>query len=132
MDLEQIALNTAALPFCQRLTAFMDYRNWNAQRFTKHTGLDATNFSKIKNDKRKRLDMRTAVAIFVGLRLPLPAVEDLLCSAGMALSNSKEDRAYRYVILVMHGAGIHECNELLVAHGVPPLGSISKDDQVPA
>jgi hypothetical protein len=131
-ELEKIALSTALLPFYQRLMALMDYLNWNPQRFTKYTHLDGANYSKLKGGQREKLDMRTAVAIFVGLRLPLHIAESLLQSAGMAFSNSKADRTYRYVIMMMNGADINECNEYLQQEGVPLLGSISKGERVSA
>ena len=124
---EKIAWDTAVLPFYLRLMAFMDYCNWNPQRFTKHTHLEGAYYSRLKSGQREKLDIRTAVAIFVGLRLPLHIVDSLLQSAGMAFSNSKADRTYRYIIMMMNGADINECNEYLQQEGVPLLGSISKD-----
>jgi len=128
-DLEKIALETAVLPFCQRLAAFMEYRKWDPRRFTLHTGLDSALYSKLKGGKRKRPDMRTFIALCVGLRLPLHIVEDLLRSAGMAFTNSRVDRAYRYVVMMMNGAGIDECNDFLRLWGVPLLGSFSKEER---
>ena len=127
-DLEKIALETAVLPFHMRLEAFMTYRKWTSLRFTQYTSLDASLYSKLKSGRRKRPDMRTIIAICVGLRLPLHIVEDLLRSAGMAFTNSLEDRAYRYLIMVMNGATIDECNDFLRTQGVPLLGSFAKDE----
>jgi len=101
-ELEKIALDTAVLPFGQRLAAFMDYRHWTPLRFTQYTNLDGALYSKLRSGRRKRPDMRTIIAICVGLRLPLHIVEDLLRSAGMAFSSSWEHRAYRYVIMMMN------------------------------
>ena len=130
--LEQIAMATAALPFGQRLLAFMDYRKWNPHRFTLRTNLDAVYYSRLKNGRRNKLDMRTAVAIFIGLRLPLPIAESLLQSAGMAFSRSKKDQAYRYLVMMMNGADIDECNAFLGQQGVPLLGSIARDERLSA
>jgi len=129
-QLEQIATATAPLPVCERLMAFMDFRRWNRQRFTLHTGLDESTYSKLKHSQRKRLDMRTLIAICVGLRLPLPIVEDLLHRAGMAFSNSMEDQAYRYVVLVLNGAGLDICNAFLRKRGMTQLGTFAKDELV--
>ena len=129
-DLEKIAWDTAVLPFYQRLMAFMNYYNWNPQRFAKYTHLEGAYYSRLKSGLREKLDMRTAVAIFVGLRLPLHIVDSLLQSAGMAFSNSKTDRTYRYIIMMMNGADINECNEYLQKQGVPLLGSISKGELI--
>ncbi|MCL2107029.1 MAG: hypothetical protein FWH26_08255 [Oscillospiraceae bacterium] len=131
-ELEKIALDTAVLPFHKRLDAFMTFRKWTSLRFTQHTGLDASLYSKMKGGQRKRPDMRTLTAIFMGLRLPLHIAEDLLRSAGMAFTNSLEDRAYRYLFMMMNGATIDECNDFLSTQGVPLLGSFSKDELVSA
>lgn len=131
-ELEKIALDTAVLPFSQRLTAYMDYWRWTPLRFTLHTGLDGSLYSKMRSGRRKRPDMRTIIAICVGLRLPLHLVEDLLRSIGMAFSNSREDRAYRYLVMTMNGTTIDECNDFLLAQDVPLLGSFSKEELVPA
>jgi hypothetical protein len=76
--------------------------------------------------------MRIFVSIFVGLRLPLHIAESLLQSAGLAFSNSNEDRIYRYVIMTMNGADIDECNKYLRSENVALLGSIQKDAQLSA
>lgn len=131
-DLERIALDTAFYPFCQRVMSFVKYRKWYPEDFIENTGLDVNTYSKLKNGRVKRPDMRTLIAVFVGLRLPLPIVEDLLRSAGMAFTQSKSDRAYRYVILTMNGATIEECNAFLQEQGVPLLGSIAKDERITA
>ena len=128
-ELEKIALETADLPLCQRIMAFVKFWKWYPTDFFLHTELDANTYSKLKNDRLKKPDTRTVVAMCVGLRLPFTIVEDLLQKAGMAFSNSQDDRAYRYIVMMMNGATIEECNKTLRSKGVALLGSI-KDDYI--
>jgi hypothetical protein len=127
-QLEKIALDTAILPLCQRLMAFINFRKWNAVRFAYHTELDVSIYSRIKNGRLKKPSLRTILAIYIGLQLNYPLVENLLRSVGLAFSNSEEDYAYRYVVLEMHGCNIDEANIFLTARGVQLLGSISQDE----
>ena len=129
VQLEKLTHDTVFLPLCQRMMAFMDFRNWNPLRFHLNTNLDMNTYSKLKNNHMKRPDMRTFIAICAGLRLPYHIIEDLLRSARMTFSYSKEDQAYRYVVLIMHGASIDECNTFLREQGVPLLGSIACDER---
>ena len=110
MQLERIASATAHLPICQRLTAFMDHRKWNTVRFAELTEFDGSTYSRIKNNHLKRPDLRTIIAICVGLPLPLHIVQNLLDSAGLSFGNSEEGRAYRYIITEMHGCTVYEAN----------------------
>ena len=124
MQLERIASATVHLPICQRLTAFMDHRNWTSLRFMELAEMGDSTYSRIKNDQLKSLSLRTIIAICVGLRLPLHIVQSLLDSAGLAFGNSDAGRAYRYVIVEMHGCTIYEANIFLHGQGVPLLGNL--------
>ena len=129
MALEQLAAATTLLPICVRLMAFMDFRRWNAIIFVDLTELDVSTYSRIKNNRLKKSDLRTIVAIAVGLLLPIHIVESLLDSAGLTFGRTKQGLAYRYVLLEMRGCTIYEANLFLSRLGVPLLGSLGISDK---
>jgi DNA-binding Xre family transcriptional regulator len=124
MQLERIAHATAGRAIHDRLMAFIAFCKWNAVRFADHTELDISMFSRIKNGRMKRPELRTIIAICAGLRLPLHIIEELLHSAGLSLGNSKTGCAYRYVLSEMHGCTVYEANIFLHSQGVSLLGNL--------
>jgi hypothetical protein len=62
-----LALETALISFCERLMVFMHYRKWNPTLFVLHTGLDVNFYSRIKNNRLKRPELRIVVSILIGL-----------------------------------------------------------------
>jgi len=132
MQLERIAASTAHLPISQRLTAFMDHRKWNTVRFAELTEFDGSTYSRIRNNRLPKLHLRLILAICVGLHLPLHIVQSLLECAGLSFGNSDTGRAYRYVIVEMHGCTVYEANVFLQSQGVPLLGTLGLEEQASA
>lgn len=79
-------------------------------------------FSKIRNNPLYQPSKKTAIALAIALELKLPDVEDLLQSAGYALSNSNRfDLIIRYFI-EKNQYNIFEINEVLFKYEQPLLG----------
>ena len=72
------------------------------------------------------VSLRMAMAVCVGLDLDIKSSEELLALAGHTLTSSRENQAYKYILICFRGAPIWERNEVLCAIGVAPLGSGEK------
>jgi hypothetical protein len=117
-------------PICIRIKLLMEFRGWNARIFTDCTGLEGYMFTRIRKNKIEQPTLGTVIAICVAQRLNYPQTIDLLVSGGMVFGNNPTHRAYRRLILEMHGRTVQECNEYLAAQGIPPLGSTGRDEKV--
>ena len=77
---------------------------------------------KYRNGSTKsKPNIRTVVALCVGLRLPLPFSLDLVHKAGHTFAGKPNDIAYLTILSTMTGCSIYDCNAILRNAGVPPL-----------
>jgi len=109
--------------FPQMAYGIMQTQKWNSNIFTRNTLLGEPVYSRIKSGQLLRPDVRTVVAVCVGLDLDTVLAMELLSSAGHVLTDSHEHHAYFYIIHSCRGESIHERNEFLKKVGVTPLGT---------
>lgn len=107
----------------QLLWSYMEAEGWNTTIFEYRTNLDAMNYTRVQKPDYK-FTIRPLVAMGVGLRLDLSAMEEILTLAGLSFrEGDKEQQAYKYLFTGMYGKSIDECNEFLEKVGVTTLGS---------
>lgn len=87
------------------------------------TELGEENYRKAKNGLKKDPEVRTIVAIGVGLSLDIETVEKMLSLAGRNFKDTPEDRALRFCITGLSGYPISDCNDFLSARGYETLGT---------
>lgn len=91
--------------------------------FEVRTGLRRTKLKQILDGEFNNPKVRTVVAICAGLNLDIMETTELLRSAGHILLNTREHWAYKYIIVCGEGMLLDERNSILIALGVPPVGS---------
>ena len=69
------------------------------------------------------------VAMAVGLRLSITEFQDAIRRSGLCLieGDYKHD-AYGFILSVMQGKNIDECNEFLEKSGIEPLGTHMREE----
>ena len=81
------------------LNALIAERKWNAQEFKDYTFLSRDIFSKIRNNKKNKMDKRTLVQILIGLRVSKRERDYLLELNQTSLSKYvKEDVLYSFIL----------------------------------
>jgi hypothetical protein len=93
------------------------------ETFRERTLLSDKYFDLIKSRRLPKPDLESVMALCVGLNLGVIHGEPLLKIAGYDLASSSEPlyRVYRVLICTYHKHTIYECNEVLLALGLPPL-----------
>ena len=116
------ALESAGETFQQRLLRLIRESGMDDVAVYKKANIDRKLFSSIRRNVNYRPKKRTAVALCIALKLDLPAMQDLLSRAEIALSpSSKFDIIIRY--FVTRGIfDIFEINAVLFRYGQPILG----------
>lgn len=115
-------LSNADVPFHEKLWDFIDKKGLTNPECYKRANLDKKHFSKIQSGKVKP-KKSTVLALAAALRLTLEETNELLKSAGYALShNDKTDLIIEYFIMNKQ-YDIYDINFTLVDFGLPPLGS---------
>ena len=124
---ERFALSGPPLSAWQMVAAISEQKGWKKQKFCNMTLLDEDFYNRAMSNHKKKPGLRTLMAFCAGADLDIEATEILLGAIGARLDNSKEGRAFDYIIRKMSGYSIHERNEFLQLLGIAPLGSGSKD-----
>jgi hypothetical protein len=101
----------------------MQARKWNSAIFKEKTLLNESIYSRIKNGQLAKPDIRTVMAICVGLDLDYFRATELLASAGHVLTSTEEDEAYYYILNNCRGEPIKKRNEFLTSVGILALGA---------
>lgn len=108
--------------FQQKLFSWIDEKGLTDPEVYKRANMSRKHFSKIRNNPLYQPSKKTAIALAIALELKRPDVEDLLQSAGYALSNSNRfDLIIRYFI-EKNQYNIFEINEVLFKYEQPLLG----------
>ena len=107
--------------FCELLVPHMAFET--GTDFEAETGVKRTKLKQILDGEFNNPEVRTVIAICAGLNLDIVETTELLRSAGHILLNTREHWAYKYIIVCGEGMLLDERNSILIALGVPPLGS---------
>ena len=111
----------------QMVAALIEQKGWKKQKFCNMTLLDEYVYDRAMSNHKKMPGLRIIMAFSVGADLDIEATETLLGAIGVRLDNSKEGRAFDYIVRKMPGYSIHERNEFLMLFGIDPLGSGNRE-----
>ena len=108
--------------FCEMLAPYIgQFRT--GDDFEIKTGVHRVKLKQFRDGKLNNPEVRTVVAICIGLNLDIVQTMKMLRSAGHILLNTREHWAYKFIITCCEGMEIEERNAILIALGVRPLGS---------
>jgi hypothetical protein len=108
--------------FTELASEILTNRRWSYKTFVERTYLDTKLYYAIKKKKPIHISLRTVAAFCIGISANIDIADKLFEAAGYAVNNSREIQAYRFVINMMRGRRIDDCNALLERIGFKPLG----------
>lgn len=101
--------------------------NQNLKELIHKTGVPKSTFSKMKKDKDYKFDIRTLVALAIGLNIDTERFELIVKKAGLSLNESKEHVFYK-LLIENHGTmTMEQVNRELERHGFSILAGKKKD-----
>ena len=108
--------------FCEMLKTYLEQFR-TGDDFEIKTGVHRVKLKQFRDGKLNNPEVRTVVAICVGLNLDITQTMEMLRSAGHILLNTREHWAYKFIMTCCEGMEIEERNAILIAFGIRPLGS---------
>lgn len=103
------------------LTYLMDEMKIKEVDLAEATGLSEKTIQRMRNEIDYKPDIRTVVAVCIGLNL-YPKFSNLLLQlAGIFPRNTDEDRAYMFLVNHYYDATVAECNDFLRRLNIKPL-----------
>ena len=126
---EQTSSIMGELPsrFSPTLAYHMKKRNLSSSKLAERSLINEDVIRRYKNGTAKNNpDIRTVLAMCVGLQLPPPLCYDMARKAKYDFSSGEiEDIAFQTIICSMTQNSIYECNEMLTSLGFKPLSKIT-------
>ena len=103
------------------LTYLMDEMNVKEVDLAEATGLTEKTIQRMRNEIDYKPNIRSVVAVCIGLNL-YPKFSNLLLQlAGIFPRNTDEDRAYMFLVNHYYDATVEECNDFLRRLNIKPL-----------
>lgn len=113
----------------EMLWEFMTEAKWNTSIFQDKTLLSPMDYTRIQKPDHK-FKMPAYMAMAVGLGLSLDEFQKVISQAGLSLKEGDElDDAYSFILSVMQGKSIDECNDFLEEVGLQILGTHTRDEK---
>lgn len=103
------------------LTYLMDEMKIKEVDLAETTGLSEKTIQRMRNEIDYKPDIRTIVAVCIGLNLYPKFSKLLLQLAGIFPRNTDEDRAYMFLVNHYYDATVEECNDFLRRLNIKPL-----------
>ena len=120
-DLENL-VNHMGETFSQKLLRFIDEGNLKDSDVYKKANVDRKLFSKIRKDENYSPSKKTVLAFAIALELSLNETDDLLQSAGFALSDSSKFDVIIEFFIENKRHDLFEINQMLFIYNQPLLG----------
>lgn len=121
-DLEEL-LDQVEDPFSVKLLHFIDEKDLSDVEVYKKANLDRKLFSKIRSNRLYKPSKATALALAIALQLNLEETDELLLSAGYALSSSSRFDVIISWFILKGQYDIYQINTALFRFDEPTLGA---------
>jgi len=110
--------------FAETLVELMKERKLSNKKLADLSLVGEKTIQRLRNDEEYPTTKQTVLGLCVGMSLPPPVANDFFEKSDFKLNPKRqEDYIYMCVLGACAENSIYAVNEMLVAHGVPPLGS---------
>lgn len=107
--------------FQKLLNRHLEDKEITIERLSELTGIPDRTIRRMKNEPNRRSTLEHIIAICIALHLMPSESDDLIAAAGYTLKNTKEEKAFQFLIDCAYNETVGECNAFLSKMGFNPL-----------
>lgn len=107
--------------FQQLLDKHLEDKKVTIEGLSELTGIPDRTIRRMKNEPNRRSTLEHIIAICIALHLMPSESDDLIAAAGYTLKNTKEEKAFQFLIDCAYNETVEECNAFLSKMGFNPL-----------
>jgi|LSQX01.3.fsa_nt_gb hypothetical protein len=108
--------------FPDALLEIMRWREITVEGLAEAANLSPKTIQRLRNDPDYVSSLETVVSVCIGLKLPPILSRALIGKSGFSLKGTETHVAYDFLLTGYYTSSIFDCNEMLVAQNIPPLG----------
>lgn len=112
-------LNDLPGSFSGSLKKHMERKGYTEELLSETSWVSLSTIKQYRQKEDKRKTLKTVTALCVGLHLHPWLTEDLIRKAGITLTATKIDGAYRYIYTFLYRDQIEDCNKYLKSRNLP-------------
>lgn len=125
LDLREFVDDKLEPAFQEVLFRFIDQKKINDSDVYKKAWLDRKHFSKIRSDPNYKIGKNSVIALAMALELTQEETDELLQSAGFALSNNNKTDLVIQFCVEHRIYSLYDINDALVYLNLKPLSNIN-------
>lgn len=120
-EILNVAKNLPAT-FSGTLNRLIEWSEMTEEELAEAAGISEKTIQRLRNDEPDNVTLETVVQFIIGLSLP-PALSDcLLRASGKSFMMTEQHMMYRMLVMTCYPKTIYQCNDMLLAQGLKPLG----------
>ena len=112
-------LNNLPGSFSGSLKQHMERKGYTEELLSEESWISLSTIKQYRQKEEKQKTLKTVTALSIGLHLHPWLTEDLIRKAGLAVTATRIDGAYRYLYTFLYKDSIEDCNKYLRSQNLP-------------
>jgi DNA-binding Xre family transcriptional regulator len=118
-------LNGLPNSFPDALVELMRWRKVTVEGLAEAANVSPKTIQRLRNEPDYTSSLGTIVAVCIGLKLPPVLSRALIQRSGFSFRATETHVAYEFLLTGYYTSSIFDCNEMLIAQNIAPLGDIN-------
>jgi len=128
-DILGVAKNLSS-SFSGCLSGLIEWTGMTVEELAEASLIADRSIRRYKSGEHENPTLESVIALCIGMKLPPPLSYKLVSSAGFSFMAREKDIMYQTLLGGYFSHSIHECNELLIAQNMQPLGKNERTGNV--
>lgn len=112
--------------FSGTLNALIDWRGMTEEELAEAASISEKTIQRLRNSEPDNVTIETVVQLSIGMKLPPVLSNCLLKASGKSFMMTEQHIMYQFLLNACYTKSIYECNEMLEAQKLKPLGRLNR------